>query len=89
MSDFNSNNGFNQNPASGQKSFTSAVLLSVFLGWLGVDRFYLGFTLLGVLKLAATLLSFGWLAWIWWIVDIILITTGKLNDSNGVPLRRG
>ena len=89
MSDFNSNNGFNQNFAPVQKSFTTAVLLSVFLGWLGVDRFYLGFTLLGVLKLAATLLSFGTLAWIWWIVDIILIATGKLNESNGTLLRRG
>ena len=89
MSDFNSNNGFNQYPAPAQKSFTTAILLSVFLGALGVDRFYLGYTLLGVLKLGATLLSFGTLAWIWWILDIILIATGKLNEANGTLLRRG
>ncbi len=65
-----------------QKSFLVAVLLSVFVGTLGVDRFYLGYTGLGILKLI-TLGGCG----IWAIVDLILIVTGSLKDKNGAPLK--
>lgn len=65
------------------KSFLVAILLSIFVGSLGVDRFYLGYTGLGILKLV-TLGGCG----IWAIVDIILIATGSLKDKNGVPLQR-
>jgi TM2 domain-containing membrane protein YozV len=64
------------------KSFLVALLLSIFVGTLGVDRFYLGYVGLGILKLV-TLGGCG----IWAIVDIILIATGKLQDKNGVPLQ--
>ncbi|QOD61537.1 TM2 domain-containing protein [Polaribacter haliotis] len=64
-------------PYSG-KSQTTALLLSIFLGGLGVDRFYLGYTLLGVLKLI-TLGGFG----IWYIIDLVLIITGDLQPKNG------
>ncbi|MGH3498913.1 MAG: NINE protein [Nocardioidaceae bacterium] len=59
-----------------------ALLLSVFLGTLGVDRFYLGYTGLGVAKL----LTCGGLG-IWAIIDIILIALRKVPDSDGRPLR--
>jgi TM2 domain-containing membrane protein YozV len=60
------------------KSQTTALLLSIFLGGLGVDRFYLGYTLLGVLKLI-TLGGFG----IWYIIDLVMIITGDLQPKNG------
>ncbi|MDX6746083.1 TM2 domain-containing protein [Polaribacter sp. PL03] len=64
--------------ASSGKSQVVALVLSVFLGGLGIDRFYLGYNLLGVLKLI-TLGGFG----IWYIIDIILIVTGDLQPKNG------
>ncbi|MGY8911502.1 MAG: TM2 domain-containing protein, partial [Flavobacteriales bacterium] len=64
--------------ADSGKSQTTALLLSIFLGGLGVDRFYLGYTLLGVLKLI-TLGGFG----IWYIIDLVMIITGDLQPKNG------
>ena len=67
-------------PAQG-KNWLVALLLSIFLGGLGVDRFYLGYVGLGILKL----LTCGGL-WIWWLIDLILIATGKMKDANGNEL---
>ncbi len=65
-----------------QKEFLVALLLSIFLGQLGVDRFYMGYIGTGILKLI-TLGGCG----IWWLIDVILIATKNLNDANGLPLK--
>ena len=66
-----------------EKEWLTTILLSFFVGWLGIDRFYLGYTGLGILKLIS-LGGFG----IWYVIDLILIVTGNLKDSQGLPLRR-
>ena len=66
-----------------KKSFIVAVLLSFFLGGLGVDRFYLGYTGLGVAELL-TCGGFG----IWALIDFILIVIGNMKDANGNELAR-
>lgn len=60
------------------KSKTTALILSILLGTLGIDRFYLGYTGLGIVKLI-TGGAFG----IWWIIDIIMLATGKLKPADG------
>jgi TM2 domain-containing membrane protein YozV len=65
----------------GKKSLMVALLLSILVGGLGVDRFYLGYIGLGILKLLT-----GGGCGIWWIIDIVLIATKKLPDAQGNPL---
>ncbi|MGY5352115.1 TM2 domain-containing protein [Wenyingzhuangia sp. IMCC45533] len=54
----------------------AALLLSIFLGGIGIDRFYLGYTWLGILKLLT-----GGLFGILWIIDIIRIALGDLGPN--------
>jgi TM2 domain-containing membrane protein YozV len=71
-----------------QKNFTTALLLSIFLGGLGVDRFYLGKVGTGLLKLTISIFTLGLFAWVWWLVDIILIASGSMTDKQGNALAK-
>lgn len=69
-----------------KRDWLVALLLSIFLGVLGVDRFYLGKVGTGVLKLLLNLATFFTLGLIWVVIDIILIATKKLTDKEGLKL---
>lgn len=64
------------------KEWTTTLIISVLLGGLGIDRFYLGYTGLGIAKL----LTCGGCG-VWAIIDLILIIMRKLPDAQGRPLR--
>ena len=63
------------------KSKLTAILLCLFLGSLGIHRFYLGYTLIGVIQL----LTFGGVL-IWAIIDSTRIIIDLLKDSEGNDL---
>lgn len=79
--------------ANPYKSKITAGLLALFLGALGIHRFYLGHNGLGLIQLVLCL--GGWLtcgittiiAGIWAFIDMILIFTGGISkDAQGQPL---
>ncbi len=59
-------------------SYIVALLLAIFLGYLGIDRFYLGYPGWGLIKLFT-----GGLLGFMWIIDIILIALGIVGPKNG------
>ena len=80
------------------KSKLAAGLLAIFLGWLGIHRFYLGYTNIAIAQLAVGVIGLilspftcGLLllgASIWGLVDGIMILTGSIRtDGQGRPLR--
>jgi len=66
----------------GLKSWKIAFLLSIFLGFFGADRFYIGRTRSAVVKLLI-LGGYG----VWWLSDIVLIASDWRKDAWGRPLQ--
>ena len=72
------------NPLS-DKSKIAAGLLNILIP-IGIGRFYLGYTGLGVAQLLVGVLTFG-LGTIWSLIDGILILAGNVPDAQGRKLR--
>jgi TM2 domain-containing membrane protein YozV len=86
---------YGRHPLTGEalsdKSKVAAGLLQLlgFVGFVGFGRMYLGQVGLGFLQLLVGWLTCGIGAWIWGVVDAILILTGSVRDNAGRPLRDG
>ena len=63
---------------SNDRNYLVAILLWVFLGAIGIHRFYLGYVGMGVLYLLT-----GGLCGIGWIIDGIMLLTGSLKPKYG------
>ena len=79
--------------AQGKSKLTAGVL-GVLLGGLGIHRFYLGYTTIGIIQAVlgvAGIVTCGItsiISWIWGLVEGIMILTGSINkDAQGNPLR--
>ncbi len=75
-----------------KRSKLTAGLLGVFLGWLGIHRFYLGYVGIGIVQIVVTIVAIYVRHWeiapLWGIIEGILILTGTMNkDAQGRPLR--
>lgn len=74
----NNENANAQATKSAGKSWIAALLLCIFLGTLGIHRFYLGYTWQGIVQL----LTLGGLG-IWTLIDLIRIITRDLQPKSG------
>ena len=70
-------------PMNSDKDWMTTLLLAFFLGGLGVDHFYTGKTMTGILKL----ITLGGCT-IWALVDIIMIITESYKDGNGLVIKK-
>ncbi|MGY8729130.1 MAG: TM2 domain-containing protein [Candidatus Poseidoniales archaeon] len=64
-----------------EKDWMVTLILAILVGTLGIDRFYSGSIMLGVLKLV----TFGGLG-LWWLIDLIMLVTGSYKDGSGNPI---
>jgi len=64
---------------AGGKSQLTAALLCWLVGWLGIHRFYLGYTWQGIVQI----LTLGGFFGLWVLIDLVRIIVGTLKPKDG------
>jgi TM2 domain-containing membrane protein YozV len=68
------------------KEHTAALLLCIFLGFVGGHRFYVGKIGTAILMIVSSVTII--VPIIWWIIDLVQICTGKFTDKQGYLLKK-
>ena len=74
--------GNNQNGNIGNSDWLTTLLLCIFIGTLGVHRFYTKNYVAGIIQFFT-----GGMCGVWWLIDIILIVTDSYTDGDGNRLK--
>lgn len=67
-----------RDPNISDKDWLTTLLLCIFLGYLGIHRFYTNNTAIGLGQLLT-----GGGCGVWWLIDAIMLVTGSYKDGNG------
>ena len=65
-----------------EKGFVPTLLLALFLGGLGIHRFFVGKIGTGILQF----ITLGGLG-IWALIDVVMIIVGSFKDKSGLPIK--
>jgi TM2 domain-containing membrane protein YozV len=77
-----------KDPEGEGKSKFVAGLLGIFLGSLGIHRFYLGYTAVGIIQIVVTIITLG-IGALWGFIEgIVILAGGWKTDAHGVPLTK-
>ncbi|MCD8241708.1 MAG: TM2 domain-containing protein [Lachnospiraceae bacterium] len=76
-------------PSISPKSWIATLLLCLFLGVIGIHRFYTGKIGTGIIMLVCAITGFGLVVTgIWALVDFIMVCMGKFKDKQGRYVKR-
>jgi TM2 domain-containing membrane protein YozV len=76
-------------PTTSTKSKSTAILLGVFVGFLGAHNFYLGNTKKAMMQLGCSIIGLPGISFVWGISDIIkLYNDNNSKDANGNYLQK-
>lgn len=73
--------------SDGNNEWLAALLLCIFLGGIGIHRFYTKNNEIAIAQLILGILSCGSISAIWALVDLVLILTGNYRKGNGELLK--
>ncbi len=74
-------------PSKGKKSRIFAAVLALFLGYYGVDQFYMGNTKKGIARIITSVITCGIVGLIWSLIDFIRILFGRVDVNSGKSVK--